>query len=815
MRRMNKILNQSNTNDNAGKKKPKNGLKQDGKNSKFNKLLNKENEKNKQRNNANDSAAGSSSSPDSDQKKKDISVYDFESDEETDIFIGTYNSRFTPQILAKIEQEKAAEKDDSKKPSSTELESESSVGEGKTSDGNLSSNEIKARRLFSRNRKRAKEADHVRPKGTASKFSKLFDHRKSGKGIRGRNSKISARRAKLARTKLTKKVIRKGARDKAPNQEASVAADTKDTEYVREAGDFEVFKENMIEKVDTEHPEFTDEQVDDYLEKLWSEMDDSEKAKYVFTRLDNLFRNYSPLTNHLIIFRFKSDYESASDDGEGVSAVVDDDVKSSGNENDDDSNKSDEKRRSSSPSSSIVPSSSKPKKLSSIFTGYKAEKVCQICEKPGDTVRCRGPCGGTFHVECVEKLIATKDICPVANAAPRRGRRKKSSFKPIAEDGAAVESAKVDVDPELATENKSEEAVTSKRSKKSIAVVDTTKEDSSDKSKDNEFVKPVLRRSRRTIDKVQNIVEKENLENKDKSDPSTEVKVDADNEPPSDTACEEKSHKKPVNEDKDTAAEDEPKADNENVEDTLESGNDADVEIEKPDTEIGDKSKKTSEKDAKVEKTNSSDETIEKAEKIPLSDEKNSTEKSVKSENIAEACKEEKSTAPTAKDSIPSSTSKTEKSTNGVDFMCNLCTEKVTYPCFICGKNKQENTGETERIACHQSKRKFSLQVFFQSREPIKIDTYKFYFNFSASCARVFHKECLKSWPQATWITNNAKPKNGSSSAIPKESLLCPQHYCHTCISDNPAALKNRQGQAKLVRCIRCPTTYHQSEYLV
>lgn len=38
-----------------------------------------------------------------------------------------------------------------------------------------------------------------------------------------------------------------------------------------------------------------------------------------------------------------------------------------------------------------------------MFTGAKPEKACLICEKPGYTVRCRGPCNGSYHLDCIIK----------------------------------------------------------------------------------------------------------------------------------------------------------------------------------------------------------------------------------------------------------------------------------------------------------------------------------------------------------------------------------------------------------------------------
>jgi hypothetical protein len=66
----------------------------------------------------------------------------------------------------------------------------------------------------------------------------------------------------------------------------------------------------------------------------------------------------------------------------------------------------------------------KLKKGGGLFRGTKQEKVCQICEKPGDTVKCRGPCCGTFHLECVSKSLECEEN--MINATSGRIRVKKS-----------------------------------------------------------------------------------------------------------------------------------------------------------------------------------------------------------------------------------------------------------------------------------------------------------------------------------------------------------------------------------------------------
>ncbi|CAB3223016.1 unnamed protein product [Arctia plantaginis] len=54
-----------------------------------------------------------------------------------------------------------------------------------------------------------------------------------------------------------------------------------------------------------------------------------------------------------------------------------------------------------------------------IFKGLIREKVCEICEKIGSLVKCKG-CNGMFHVDCVNKEVQVVEV-----SAPTRGRKKK------------------------------------------------------------------------------------------------------------------------------------------------------------------------------------------------------------------------------------------------------------------------------------------------------------------------------------------------------------------------------------------------------
>ena len=87
--------------------------------------------------------------------------------------------------------------------------------------------------------------------------------------------------------------------------------------------------------------------------------------------------------------------------------------------------------------------------------------------------------------------------------------------------------------------------------------------------------------------------------------------------------------------------------------------------------------------------------------------------------------------------------------------------------------------------------------------------------SFSARCGKVYHKECLKAWPQTSWTSGQSRRNNGKTNGggggggDDEEVLTCPQHTCHTCVSDNPAVVKARFNNDRIVRCLRCPTSYH------
>lgn len=112
---------------------------------------------------------------------------------------------------------------------------------------------------------------------------------------------------------------------------------------------------------------------------------------------------------------------------------------------------------------------------------------------------------------------------------------------------------------------------------------------------------------------------------------------------------------------------------------------------------------------------------------------------------------------------------------NNNGFKCASCALGLTPPCFVCGKDVSRS-GSDKRIKC----------VIGQ-------------------CGKFYHRECLKDWPQTKWTYRDEN----------YELLTCPLHNCHMCISDDPSVSFTRTIKEKLVKCLRCPTTYHPSHFCV
>lgn len=152
----------------------------------------------------------------------------------------------------------------------------------------------------------------------------------------------------------------------------------------RELSDYRLFAEKYSKHASEIHPGITEEKLEKLMLRMWAAMDEHEKSMYsVDTGVSRA--------------------ESSSDEEEN----------SSGNDS----------TRESSP----VPSSQPLKKNSGLFRGTRQEKVCQICLKPGNTVKCKGLCMSFFHIECSKNPNVGKESENEVETKKKRGRTPKGS----------------------------------------------------------------------------------------------------------------------------------------------------------------------------------------------------------------------------------------------------------------------------------------------------------------------------------------------------------------------------------------------------
>ncbi|KAI4461949.1 set domain protein [Holotrichia oblita] len=126
---------------------------------------------------------------------------------------------------------------------------------------------------------------------------------------------------------------------------------------------------------------------------------------------------------------------------------------------------------------------------------------------------------------------------------------------------------------------------------------------------------------------------------------------------------------------------------------------------------------------------------------------------------------------------------KHDESQTEIDFKCINCLEDIDYPCFVCHREISKK-GSSIRQKC---------SLF--------------------SCGKFYHPECLKVWPQTQWsVISTTKHKLSNTNL---DTFVCPNHVCHTCVSDDPRAAIPRCTSDKVVRCLRCPATYHNSAHCI
>ncbi|XP_071502155.1 histone-lysine N-methyltransferase NSD2-like [Diadema antillarum] len=65
-------------------------------------------------------------------------------------------------------------------------------------------------------------------------------------------------------------------------------------------------------------------------------------------------------------------------------------------------------------------------------------------------------------------------------------------------------------------------------------------------------------------------------------------------------------------------------------------------------------------------------------------------------------------------------------------------------------------------------------------------------------CGKYYHESCIRQFPL---------------TKFDHRGFTCPLHSCHACFAENPKSAKSTRG--RLMRCVRCPTAYHQGETCV
>lgn len=115
-------------------------------------------------------------------------------------------------------------------------------------------------------------------------------------------------------------------------------------------------------------------------------------------------------------------------------------------------------------------------------------------------------------------------------------------------------------------------------------------------------------------------------------------------------------------------------------------------------------------------------------------------------------------------------------------FKCINCIDDVEQLCFVCHKLTHKDSSIRQRCS-----------VLF--------------------CGKYFHPACLKMWPQTQWSASLMTVHRKTDVQL--NSVVCPMHNCHTCVSENPKAVSHRVQADKLVKCTRCPATYHASNFCI
>lgn len=539
-------------------------------------------------------------------------------------------------------------------------------------------------------------------------------------------------------------------------------------------------------------------------------------------------------------------------------------------------------------------------KRNNLFKGVTRERICQICEKPDEVIKCRGRCNGYYHISCANKrenlngdeddsfndismdmtesqLDSSMELSQIEDddldepsidrsALPNTTEVVLLNDTTLIEMGNAENNVdeKLKVDTSIQNERDKNNALRGRRSKPSVDLNDIKKKldvlleknvseeepkrDSQRRSRKSRFrdLSPSTRRITRSQSQEREIIPKEIVAKKPRRARSQRNSISEDlgeidilsmlksnvkQEMPDEQIEISVSNITITKDVKENSIPLEtPKKTKKTLSQNLDSKDDENVSYKVPETshncnvkivhikdrrKTGNSPKLTLKQDPEFEKLPLNDqidhtmkEVMRKFDKKPLY--ADSTTDYTSSEDsaidllspkgkkiLADCLKQDTSPNKVVSDDDPNNINTDDKKKinlkmikpkhdelqTEIDFKCINCLEDIDYPCFVCHREVSKK-GSSIRQKC---------SLF--------------------SCGKFYHPECLKVWPQTQWsVISTTKHKLSNTNL---DTFVCPNHVCHTCVSDDPRAAIPRCTSDKIVRCLRCPATYHNSAYCI
>lgn len=394
-----------------------------------------------------------------------------------------------------------------------------------------------------------------------------------------------------------------------------------------------------------------------------------------------------------------------------------------------------------------------------LFRGVRRDKACLLCLKSGNAFKCRGICGNYYHPECVAIELS-------------RAQALADGIKLDDEQKRVFKKKKKGRPKKLAIKIKTEPTET-------VPIKGTCSDNVDDHSKsdkENEGVSQ-LGSSRNTDDSMKTVtIKKEILDNEDTSVETMkfanlEGSIAEDDNTELPEICGIK---------KENCLNEEGEKTRSVTDNTAESTVTSDSVANSLTAVESKKGKGSNSKQSQKSNNSKSVNT-----KISKSVEANAVSENVegggkKKPKAATGDSKEESNGNEEGDDDSEKNAAEKEAEAMMNFICHECVKGVEPKCFACGSDKEDS--EIQYCAI-------------------------------GHCNKIYHTDCLKLWPQAT--TNAISRKNKNKGQNGSVNLICPQHKCHTCVSDDPRNAVGRYTNEVMVRCIRCPTAYHAGDYCV